>query len=79
MQHFETNLPLYERCSPTLLLGSNPLVDSIFVLLDDAHSFCIKALSLFIVMSEELMKSCTNNVLLLQLLAESNVIQCVTI
>ena len=65
--------------SPTPLGDLNPLIDAVFVLLDDSHRLSIQALTFLIMKLEELMESSSNNVLLLQFLAESNVIQCVTV
>ena len=62
---------------PTLSL--HPLIDAVLVLLNDAHRLGIESLAFLVVLLEELVQSGTDNVLLLQLLTESNVIQSVTV
>ena len=59
--------------------NSDPLIDAILVLLDNAQGLCVEALTLLVVLLQELMERSTNHVLLLQLLAESNVIKGVTV
>ena len=51
--------------SPTLSGRSDPLIDAVLVLLNNAHRLRVKSLPLLVVLAEELMERGTDHVLLL--------------